>query len=159
MAVGHDFHGNFGKTTLLLGHARSAFKDEGIAIENNMPFYDERYHFIFNGELRGVRLREEGRIGAEKIFNYIKRINKGDLAQALKKSTDIIRKRTSYIKAMNIVISDREQSYVFTFFNEDPDYFTMYYRVKNGIAVVCSESLDEDTAWKGIENDSIRVFQ
>ena len=25
-----------------------------------------------NGELQGVRIREEGRIGAEKIFNFIK---------------------------------------------------------------------------------------
>src|ERR1035437_4291138 len=60
----------------LIVHARSAFKDEGIEVENNMPFFDDKYIFIFNGELRGVKIKEEGRIGAEKIFNYIKRFDK-----------------------------------------------------------------------------------
>ena len=57
-----------GRTTLLLAHARSAFRDEGIRVENNMPFHDGERGFIFNGELRGVRIRERGRIGAEKVY-------------------------------------------------------------------------------------------
>jgi len=59
----------FPVTTLLVAHARSAFEDRDIRVENNMPFFDGRYVYIFNGELRGVRIREQGRIGAEKIFN------------------------------------------------------------------------------------------
>ncbi len=58
-----------GKTTLLIAHARSAFQDKDIVVENNMPFYDDDYVFIFNGELHGVKIKENGRIGAEKIFN------------------------------------------------------------------------------------------
>ena len=54
-----------GRTTLLLAHARSAFRDEGIRVENNMPFHDGERVFIFNGELRGVRIKERGRIGAD----------------------------------------------------------------------------------------------
>lgn len=42
-----------GRTTLLLAHARSAFRDEGIRVENNMPFHDGERVFIFNGELHG----------------------------------------------------------------------------------------------------------
>ncbi len=60
-------------TTIFLAHARSAFQDEGIEIENNMPFLSNSHSFIFNGELRGVKIKESGRIGAEKIFNYIQR--------------------------------------------------------------------------------------
>ena len=41
--IWEDDLSQFGMTTLLLGHARSAFKDEGITIENNMPFYDDPY--------------------------------------------------------------------------------------------------------------------
>ena len=71
----------FGETRLFLAHARSAFRDEGIAIENNMPFTRANEVFIFNGELNGVRIREEGRIGAEKIFNYTRRFShQGPLA-------------------------------------------------------------------------------
>src|SRR5207249_4703107 len=92
----------FGKSKLLLAHARSAFKDEGITVKNNMPFHDERHVFIFNGELRGVRISEEGRIGAEKIFNFIKRFDRGNMFEALNHGVEVIRKRTTYIRAMNI---------------------------------------------------------
>ena len=52
--VWDDGLSRFGRTTLLLAHARSAFRDEGVAVENNMPFTDGRTVFIFNGELHGV---------------------------------------------------------------------------------------------------------
>jgi len=71
-----DFSG-MPKTKRLLGHARSAFRNEGIAVENNMPFESGGRVFAFNGELHGVRIREEGRIGAEKIFNLILRLDAG----------------------------------------------------------------------------------
>ncbi len=44
-----------------------------------MPFYDDQFIFIFNGELRGVRIKADGRIGAEKIFNFIKRFNSDNM--------------------------------------------------------------------------------
>ncbi|HMS66381.1 MAG TPA: hypothetical protein PKD83_14150, partial [Ignavibacteria bacterium] len=50
--VWEDDLSQFGKTKLITVHARSAFRDEGIVIENNMPFHDDRYIFTFNGELR-----------------------------------------------------------------------------------------------------------
>jgi len=56
----------FGRTTLLLAHARSAFGNQGPDVANNMPFISGREVFIFNGEMRGVRIQAGGRIGAEK---------------------------------------------------------------------------------------------
>ena len=53
--VWEDDSQQFGETRLLLVHARSAFRDEGIVVENNMPFSDGRSVFIFNGELRGAK--------------------------------------------------------------------------------------------------------
>jgi len=58
-----------------------------------MPFYDWNNVFIFNGQLNGVRIKEQGRTGAEKIFNFIKRFNRGDMANAIKKGVEIIKKR------------------------------------------------------------------
>ena len=91
LPVWEDRRDGFGETTLLLAHARSAFRDEGICVENNMPFDDGRHVFIFNGELRGVRIREEGRIGAEKVFNYVKRFDRGDMHEALERGLAVIR--------------------------------------------------------------------
>ncbi len=149
----------FGQTTLLVGHARSAFKDEGIAVENNMPFYDDPFVFIFNGELRGVRISEQGRIGAEKIFNFVKRFYKGDMLEALRKATQIIQKRTNYIRAMNIIIADRAQAYVASLFNEEPEYFTLHYSRDGAGLFISSEALPAHGDWQKIENHTVRVFQ
>ncbi len=62
-------------TRLVLVHARSAFRNEGIVVENNMPFLSGELEsprgdrhgaraFAFNGELRGVRLTVPGVTGA-----------------------------------------------------------------------------------------------
>ena len=157
--IWEDDLSQFGMTTLLLGHARSAFKDEGIKVENNMPFHDDRRVFIFNGELRGVKISEQGRIGAEKIFNFIKRFDRGDLLEALKKGVEIIRKRTQYVRAMNIILADKKAAYVASVFNEDPEYFTLHYRQTPDQLVICSERLAPDGGWAKIENNTIRSFR
>ena len=110
--VWEDDLSKFGNTKLLIAHARSAFQDKDIVVENNMPFYDDKFIFIFNGELRGVRIKEEGRIGAEKIFNFIKKFDKGDTKVMLEKGVQQIKKRTKYLRAMNIIIAENEKAII-----------------------------------------------
>jgi len=152
--VWEDDLSQFGDTHLLLVHARSAFRDEGIVVENNMPFSDGKSIYIFNGELRGVRIQSEGRIGAEKIYNYIRRFDKGDLCAATTKAVDIIKKRSSYVRAMNIILSDGAQSCVSTSYSEDPQYFQMYRKQANDMQLVCSRPLGGEPDWCAIENNT-----
>ena len=120
-----------------------------------MPFYDDKYIFIFNGELRGVKIKEEGRIGAEKIFNYIKRFDKNNSQDMLIKGTDLIIKRSNYIRAMNIILSSKDASYIYSYFNEDPEYFTMYLNQEPDKIIVCSEKLPGISNWNPIQNKSL----
>lgn len=148
-------------TTLLIAHARSAFRNEGIAVENNMPFCDGSNVFAFNGELHGVRIGAEGRIGAEKIFNVIRRRVRGTgdgLATALAGAAELIRQRTRYVRAMNIVLSDGRGVHVHSSFNEDAEYFTLFTRPLAGGFVVCSQPYPGESGWTPIENHSLRTF-
>jgi glutamine amidotransferase len=155
----------FPETDLLLVHARSAFRDEGIVVENNMPFEQGDDIFIFNGELHGVKIREEGRIGAEKIFNFIERFNEGDLDEALRKGVDIIMKRTRLVKAMNIIMSEGQALHVSSTFTERPEYFTMHWRkgvdlqreAASGV-MVCSDPLPGTRGWRPIASGESRTF-
>jgi len=148
----------FGKTTQIIAHVRSAFENKNIFIENNMPFYDNKYIFVFNGELRGVRINSEGIIGAEKIFNFIKRFESMGMKDAMKKATKIIVKRSSSIKAMNIIIADKTKVYFSSIFNENKDYYQMYYKKTENELVICSEIYPNETGWKKINNNSNGVF-
>ncbi|MBM4170882.1 MAG: hypothetical protein FJ214_03315 [Ignavibacteria bacterium] len=159
LPIWEDDFSKFGRTTRLIAHARSAFRDEGIVVENNMPFYDDKYIFIFNGELKGVKIKEEGRIGAEKIFNYIKRFDKGKILDAIKKGTKIIIAKSSYIRAMNIILSEKNATYVYSYFNEQPEYFTLYKKYSDTNIIISSEPLDNDNDWNPIEQGSLTEYK
>jgi glutamine amidotransferase len=155
LPVWEDDPQQFGSTDLLLVHARSAFRDEGIRVENNMPFSDGRSMFVFNGELRGVRVRSEGRIGAEKIYNYIRRFDRGDLCAAVSKAVDIIHRRSAYVRAMNLILTDGERGCLSTSFGEDPEYFQMHQKRHAGRHLLCSEPFPADPGWSPIANHTI----
>lgn len=148
----------FGSTSLLMAHARSAFKNEGICVENNMPFTDGRYVFIFNGELQGVRIRERGRIGAEKIFNYVKRFDTADLLASLNRGVEVIKKRTRYIRAMNFIIASVDTSYLVTTFGENPSYFQMHRRTEPGMDKICSVAYPDEPGWQAIDNNTVAAL-
>ncbi len=156
--VWEDKKRDFGATRLFLAHARSAFKDEGIRVENNMPFGDDEHVFIFNGELRGVRIKEAGRIGAEKIFNYIKRFDKGNTLEALERALGVIKKRTRYIRALNLIMASRNCVFAASHFSEDPDYFQMHTMDKNGLAIICSQAYPDEQGWQRFANRAVTAF-
>jgi glutamine amidotransferase len=148
----------FGKTTLLVAHARSAFRDQDIGVQNNMPFSENSFRYIFNGEMHGVKIREKGSIGAEKLFNFILRFYKGKLIEALEKSVQIVEKRSRYIKAMNIIIADKRHAYVVSYFNEDPGYFSLNLKRSESELILCSDPYPDQKNWQLIENKTIRKF-
>ncbi len=152
--VWEDDPAQFGDTDLLLVHARSAFRDEGIVVDNNMPFSDGESMFIFNGELRGVRIKSEGRIGAEKIYNYIRRFDKGDKLAATALAVDIIGKRSAYVRAMNLLLSDGEETILSTRYGENPAYFQMHQKRAGGRHLVCSQPFPGETDWTPIANQT-----
>ena len=156
--VWEDDLARFNTTTLLVAHARSAFRDEGIRVENNMPFFDGQQVFIFNGELQGVRIRESGRIGAEKIFNFIKRFSRDGRLPALQKGVDLIEKRTRYVRAMNMIIVSRDSSELATVYNENPAYFQMYRSRRDVADIVCSEPYPGETGWRPIDNRTVQTL-
>ncbi len=153
------------RTRVLVAHARSAFRDEGIEVGNNMPFTDGRSLFLFNGELRGVRIKEEGRIGAEKVFNFIRRFDKGDMKEAMERGLRIVESRTRYTRAMNIIIADAEAIRVTNRFSDSPDYFQMYVSLNSEQKVICSEpipqnllQISDNLKWKPVKVDTVHTF-
>lgn len=149
---------NIGVSDLFIIHARSAYQDELIEIEYNMPYLQSDIVFAFNGELRGVKIRSQGTIGAQKLFNYFLRFENRGLSNALQTTTEIVQKKSDYIRAMNIVITDGSKLYVSSLFNENPDYFTMYYAIGDEKQIVCSETFGSEYNWLPIENGEMMVI-
>lgn len=148
----------FDETSLLVAHARSAFRNEGIVVENNMPFAADGLAFAFNGELHGVRIRETGRIGAEKVFNTIRRLTNGDLRAGVARAAAVIRARSRYVRAMNVVLCDGERIVAHSSFAERPEYFTVHVAARDGRVALCSEPLPGEDGWRPMDNGATEVF-
>lgn len=149
----------FARARVLLAHARSAFRDEGISIENNMPFVDASLAFVFNGELRGVRIAESGRIGAEKLFRFLVKHGAAQGAGAARAAVRVLERRTRYVRAMNFVLAGPSRFLVCSSFNEDADYFTLHARRGPGLTVVCSAPYEAgDGTWEPLPSGSCEVI-
>ncbi|MCM2271237.1 MAG: class II glutamine amidotransferase [candidate division Zixibacteria bacterium] len=138
------------QTRLCILHARSAFENKDIALENNMPFQQGNMIFAFNGELRGVRIKAEGRIGAEKLFNVILSRYRGDLRQAVADSMKLLEQRTTHLKAANLIISDGASILLASRFTEKLDYYTMWRKADAHRLVICSEPLYSEALWSPV---------
>jgi len=157
--VWEDDLSQFPSARLILAHARSAYRDEGITIDNNMPFFDDETAFIFNGELHGVRIKEDGRIGAEKIYRYIMRFQERGLKEAIEKGAMIITQRSRYVRAMNILLTDGETVFIRSQFGEDPDYFTMHRTTGDqGERILCSDPWPGTSGWSPIPVNEVQAL-
>ena len=149
----------FGPARAVVAHARSAFRDEGIQVENNMPFVDASLAFAFNGELRGVRIAESGRIGAEKLFRFLVKHGAARDGGAARTAVRLVEQRTRYVRAMNFVLASPGRFLVCSSFNEDADYFTLHARRGAGMTVVCSAPCEaDDGAWEPLRNGTLEVI-
>ena len=144
------------RSNCLIAHARSAYRNEGIVLENNMPFFDGARIFVFNGELQGVRIRMKGRIGAEKVFNLIKRCDDGDMQNAIELAFKTLNAKSRYVRAMNLIIADAGRIYLGTAYNENRDYFQMHQKQVNGTVMVSSAPYEDDSGWTAIANRTVK---
>lgn len=148
-------------TRRLVAHARSAFRNEGVAIENNMPFLAHDTAFVFNGELRGVRLTVPGRIGAERLFRFVRQLGGDTGRAALERAVDVVARRTTYIRGMNFVVAQPSVFRVVSRFGEDPDYFTLHQSIDDRGVVISSAPFAEGPSsgiprrWEPIANGSV----
>jgi predicted glutamine amidotransferase len=155
--IWEDDLGQFGSARILLAHARSAFRNEPPDVNHNMPFIAGGDAFIFNGELRGVALRAEGRIGAEKLFNFLRRFPGGDRRERLQRALAAVKNRSRYIRAMNFVLADAGAFHVHTLFGENPGYFTLHKKQDGARFAVCSEPFPGESGWSPMPNDCLEV--
>ena len=109
--------------------------------------------------MRGVKIKADGRIGAEKIFNFIKRFDKDGMEKALPKGIEIIKNRSTYIRAMNIITAEKDKVHYSSLYNEDKEYFQMHYKQSNNELIICSEVYPNETGWTKIANKSNGVFK
>jgi glutamine amidotransferase len=147
----------FGTAHRLLAHARSAFHNEPPDVNHNMPFLAGPEAFIFNGELHGVTLQAEGRIGAEKLFHFLRRFPGSPRHENLARALAVVKKKSRYIRAMNFVLADPHAFHVHTLFSENAAYFTLHKKQAGTQFLICSEPFPGESGWSPLPNDCLEV--
>ena len=139
-----DKFAKFSESNIFSIHARSAsFPQHKNNIEYNQPYTNESYSYVFNGLLKGVTLSLPGNIGAQKIWfllnDYLKKMS---LTQALSKTTDILKKNSRNIQALNIGVAGKNTISAYCHYNQHPNYYSLQYSDNPDIKIICSEIID-----------------
>jgi glutamine amidotransferase len=127
-------------------------------VENNMPFVAGDEAFVFNGELHGVTLKMEGRIGAEKIFNLIRGFDHGDLEEATCRAQRVLRKRSRNIRAMNWAVARGRTVALGSYFTAEEEYFSLHKHADSAGTAVCSVPLPVAPDWTAIPSGTVEVI-
>ncbi len=145
-------------TRLLVAHARSAgFPDQKGIIEYNQPYLADSLCFVFNGMIRGVRLpmKLEGRIGAQKLFSYLKQALKTkDGSQALHQLDETVLAHSRQVVGMNIGLVKDENFYALCEYGDNAAYFGLNYLTTPDLTMICSERLPAYT-WNTMQKSQV----
>lgn len=80
------------------------------------------------------------------------------MLSALQQGIAFIESRTKYVRAMNIIIVEKGKAYVASVFNQEPDYFQVYWKQTEGTVMVCSAPFPGEGGWQVIPNNTVREF-
>ena len=73
----------------------------------------------------------------------------------MQKALKIIQDRSSYVRALNTIISDGNNLYLSCIYSEDPDYFQLRMKRTDQEICICSRELDLNQRYELIPNGSI----
>ena len=60
---------------------------------------------------------------------------------------------------LDIIITNGDKTYVSSLFNEEEEYFTMWYKKNRDFTVICSDPYSGESDWQSIKNNSIEVYE
>src|SRR3989344_871330 len=150
------------ETSLLVVHARgSGFeKDRGI-IDYNEPFIEGDICFVFNGMIRGVKIKRklEGRIGSQKIFSLTKeKLDKRNSKEVLEYIKTTVLNNSEKIEGMNIGLVDDEEITALCQYSDNKDYYTLNYCHNTNLIMISSEAFG-DYDWKQFKRGEVKTFK
>ncbi len=147
---------NIPETDFLLVHARWAHGTWTKGdVENNQPFHKNDSLFVFNGNLKRVKIQIPGRIGAEKILNLILRESaKSDTEQGISHAVQIMKDNAQLIKAINFLLLQNNTCYIHSYYTIDPEYFDLRLWEGEGEWFITSYPID-DRVYQIIPSDQV----
>lgn len=151
----------FGETNTFVVHARSAgFPHHRGNIEYNQPYISNGLCFVFNGMIKGVKLRRilEGKIGAQKIFSLIQIEEKDKTIDATLRIVDkLLLENSKKVTGMNIGVVKNNKFYLLCEYENNPSYFGIRYYHRDNLTLVCSEPIG-DYNWEIMQKSQILVL-
>lgn len=133
------------ETRVLCVHARSAsFPGYKGDLDFNQPFVNDRYAFMFNGLIQGVRypVPVDGDIGSQKVWSILQTLlQKMHPKEALSALAAELDANARHIQALNVGLSDANRIYAFSRYASNKEYYNLRYSVSNGIKILSSEPI------------------
>jgi predicted glutamine amidotransferase len=147
------------KTTLLIAHARQAsvgYKHMTTSAEAH-PFFENGIYLAHNGTIKDAGNLDAGEgTDTQKLLRWLTANwttrNLSSLEEALQK---LLKEAKDYT-GIDLLITEGSSLYAFCCYRREPGYYTLHYRIADGLAIVASEPLDKDPKkWQPLANGEL----
>lgn len=158
--IGQNVFQEIPTTKLLVVHARgSGFEKDRGNIHFNEPFINGDLCFVFNGIIRGVKIKRnlEGKIGSQKLFSLVKEVIKEEKQEVLSEINKLMLENSGKIEGMNIGIVKEGKISVLCQYSENKDYYSLYSFQDRNITIISSETFG-NYRWKMFKKGEIKIF-
>ncbi len=149
------------KSTLFIGHVRYASNPQTVNAGNSHPFLAGGVAVAHNGTFRGRigREAEARKVSDTLVFTELLAAtwqdrtfeDLRDVLSRLLGDPDLV----GDYSAANLLIAVGDSMFVLRKFRRNPDYYTLYLRAGEGLAVVASEPLDDRPGWRLLDDGEL----
>ncbi len=142
------------KTTRFIGHVRYASNPATVNAGNAHPFLSGGVTLAHNGTFQGrIGLEAEARkVSDTLVFTELLAAEWRERThEGLRETLSRLLGDTALVgdySAANMLIAGGESLFALRRYRKNPDYYTLYLRAVEGLAVVASEPLDDRPGWR-----------
>lgn len=160
-----EFMHIFMPSNTFLLHVRTLeVAEEYISEEHNLPYSTDELTFVFDGELTSTEAIKESQLPADRIWEKIKSLNRENLESEFRQLCESIDLEKENLKAANLVLSDKNNLYVYNKYNPEFEYYYQIKFVTNEEKIIFSsqemsiENL-QITDWQKMQNGEYKKVQ
>ncbi len=146
---------------VLLAHARKSSREyqKFCGAIHAHPFFYDGVFLCHNGTVRDIARLGAG-LGTDtrRILLWLAKRWRPRTPERLRECLAELFQLLQDYTALNLLIAERENLYALCAYNQNPDYFTLWFRLGEGHLAVASEPADAEGLWVPLENREMLVL-
>ncbi|MBP9758755.1 hypothetical protein KBD45_03600 [Candidatus Dojkabacteria bacterium] len=155
----------FMPSNIFMLHVRTLIvEEEYVSEENNLPYFNDELSLVYDGDQLESKIDKSVKPLIDRIWEQIQIVDKSNLESEFKTICEQINLEAEGYKAFNLVLSDKQNMYVYCKYNPEAEsYYQIHYFTNELKTIISSQPLEiEDMQldqWQKLQNGEYKTFK